>query len=201
MPLPHVLLNPSSYLIHPAFERSERHPPILCRHASRTDLLSTGNRHRTRQVFAAGSAQRGFNRFRRGQAAGCLRDVSFSPPATATLQVRDSTRRPPALRCPAEPPARRAGRSPKHDDLSNWTVTDDWPERIPITDAEVGGGYRRNHLRALAQRVEVADREVRIMGSKSDLLRTLAAISGAKSATGGVRSSVLNWRRGRDSNP
>ena len=40
-----------------------------------------------------------------------------------------------------------------------------------------GGGYRRDHLRALAQRVEVADREVRIMGSKSDLLRTLAAIT------------------------
>jgi site-specific DNA recombinase len=63
-----------------------------------------------------------------------------------------------------------------------------------------GGGYRRDHLRALAQRVEVADREVRIMGSKSDLLRTLAAISGVKSATGGVRSSVLDWRRGKDSN-
>ena len=57
-----------------------------------------------------------------------------------------------------------------------------------------GGGYRRDHLRALAQRVEVADREVRIMGSKNDLLRTLAAISGVKSATGGVRSSVLDWR-------
>jgi len=27
----------------------------------------------------------------------------------------------------------------------------------------VGGGYRRDHLRALAQRVEVADGEVRIM--------------------------------------
>ena len=59
-----------------------------------------------------------------------------------------------------------------------------------------GGGYRRDHLRALAQRVEVADREVRIMGSKNDLLRTLAAISGVKSATGGVRSSVLDWRKG-----
>lgn len=58
-----------------------------------------------------------------------------------------------------------------------------------------GGGYRRDHLRALAQRVEVDDREVRIMGSKSNLLSTLAAISGAKSATGGVRSSVLDWRR------
>ena len=32
-------------------------------------------------------------------------------------------------------------------------------ERIRIE----GGGYRRNHLRALAQRVEVADKEVRIM--------------------------------------
>ena len=64
-----------------------------------------------------------------------------------------------------------------------------------------GGGYRRDHLRALAQRVEVADREVRIMGSKSDLLRTLAAISGVKSAAGGVRSSVLDWRREWDSNP
>jgi site-specific DNA recombinase len=53
-----------------------------------------------------------------------------------------------------------------------------------------GGGYRRDHIRALVQRVEVADREVRIMGSKSYLLRTLAAISGVKSATGGVRSSV-----------
>ena len=39
------------------------------------------------------------------------------------------------------------------------------------------------------------------MGSKSDLLRTLAAISGVKSATGGVRSSVLDWRKGWDSNP
>lgn len=64
-----------------------------------------------------------------------------------------------------------------------------------------GGGYRRDHLRALAQRVEVADREVRIMGSKSDLLRTLAAISGVESAAGGVRSSVLDWRKGWDSNP
>ena len=70
-------------------------------------------------------------------------------------------------------------------------------ERIRID----GGGYRREHLRALAQRVEVADKEVRIMGSKGDLLRTLAAASGVKSATPGVRSSVLKWRRGRDSNP
>ena len=57
-----------------------------------------------------------------------------------------------------------------------------------------GGGHRRDHLRALAQRVEVADGEVRIMGSKGDLLRTLAAAAGAKSPTVGVRGSVLTWR-------
>jgi hypothetical protein len=38
-----------------------------------------------------------------------------------------------------------------------------------------GGGYRHDHLRLLAQRVEVADKEVRVMGSKSNLLRTLVA--------------------------
>ena len=38
-----------------------------------------------------------------------------------------------------------------------------------------GGGYRRDHLRALAQPVEVADADLRIIGSKNDLLRTLAA--------------------------
>jgi site-specific DNA recombinase len=59
-----------------------------------------------------------------------------------------------------------------------------------------GGGYRRDHLRALAQRVEVADKEVRIMGSKSDLLRTLAAASGAKPATPGVRDSEVAGREG-----
>ncbi|XUP57660.1 recombinase family protein [Allorhizobium sp. Av2] len=63
-----------------------------------------------------------------------------------------------------------------------------------------GGGYRRDHLRALAQRVEVADTEIRIMGSKSELLRTLVAASSVKSAAFGVHSSVLKWRTRRDSN-
>src|ERR1700758_161987 len=70
-------------------------------------------------------------------------------------------------------------------------------ERIRID----GGGYRRDHLRALAQRVEVADREVRIIGSKSNLLQTLTAAAGVKPATPGVRSSVLKWRGGWGSNP
>lgn len=59
-----------------------------------------------------------------------------------------------------------------------------------------GGGYRRDHLRALAQRVEVADDEIRLMGSKSDLLRTLIAAQGGKSAALGVPSRGLKWRRG-----
>ncbi|MFC5420845.1 recombinase family protein [Bosea eneae] len=63
-----------------------------------------------------------------------------------------------------------------------------------------GGGYRRDHLRAFAQRVEVADTEVRITGSKSELLRTLVAASSVKSAAFGVRSSVLKWRARHDSN-
>ena len=59
------------------------------------------------------------------------------------------------------------------------------------------GGYRRDHLRALAQRVEVAEGEVRIMGSKSRLLQTLVAGSGVNS----VPTQGLKWRRRRDSNP
>ncbi len=62
------------------------------------------------------------------------------------------------------------------------------------------GGYRRDHLRALAQRVEVADKEVRIMGSKSELLRTLVAASATKPGSFEVRSSVLKWRARNDSN-
>jgi site-specific DNA recombinase len=64
-------------------------------------------------------------------------------------------------------------------------------ERIRID----GGGYRRDHLRALAQHVEVADREVRIIGSKNNLLQTLTA-AGARSAALGVRSSVLKSAEG-----
>src|SRR5579883_828943 len=63
------------------------------------------------------------------------------------------------------------------------------------------GGYRRDYLRALAQRVEVDAQELRIMGAKSELLRTLVAASGAKTAGFGVPSSVPKWRPQRDSNP
>ena len=49
---------------------------------------------------------------------------------------------------------------------------------------------------ALAQRVEVADREIRIIGSRSNLPRRLAAASGVPSAAGGVPSFVPKWRIG-----
>jgi site-specific DNA recombinase len=62
------------------------------------------------------------------------------------------------------------------------------------------GGYRRDHLRALAQRVEVDAKEVRIMGSKSELLRTLVTASSAKTAPFGVPSFVPKWRARQDSN-
>ncbi len=60
-----------------------------------------------------------------------------------------------------------------------------------------GGDYRRDHLRAFAQRVEVADGELRIMGSKSRLLQVLTGKNGVNS----VPTQGLKWRRGGDSNP
>jgi hypothetical protein len=61
-----------------------------------------------------------------------------------------------------------------------------------------GGGYRRDYLRALAQRVEVDAQELRIVGSKSELLRTLVVASSAKTAGFGVPSSVPKWRARHD---
>lgn len=59
-----------------------------------------------------------------------------------------------------------------------------------------GGGYRRDHLRALAQRVEVSEGEVRIIGSKSRLLQTLVANGSANA----VPTQGLKWRSRRNSN-
>ena len=75
------------------------------------------------------------------------------------------------------------------------------PNLLPWCMRAEGGGYRRDHLRALAQRVEVDAKEVRIMGSKSALLRTLVAGSSAKTAGFEVPSSVPKWRALGDSNP
>lgn len=37
--------------------------------------------------------------------------------------------------CTAEPKRRRG--QPPAEDLKTWRVVDDWPERVPITDAEI----------------------------------------------------------------
>jgi hypothetical protein len=36
----------------------------------------------------------------------------------------------------ARPPTRRVGR-PAREDTTTWTVTDDWPDEVPITEAEI----------------------------------------------------------------
>src|SRR5690242_15172916 len=56
------------------------------------------------------------------------------------------------------------------------------------------GGYRRTHLSALAQRVEVGEKAVRIMWSRSELLRPLVDASSAKPAGFGMPSYVPKWR-------
>ncbi|MBN9062135.1 MAG: hypothetical protein BGP06_05215 [Rhizobiales bacterium 65-9] len=60
------------------------------------------------------------------------------------------------------------------------------------------GGYRRDHVRAFAQRVEVADDAIYLKGSKSTLLRTLVATKGRKTAGTGVPGFIPRWRKGWD---
>jgi hypothetical protein len=55
-------------------------------------------------------------------------------------------------------------------------------------------GPRAEATAAIAERVEVDQKELRIMGSKSALLRTLVAAESAKTAGFGVPSSVPKWR-------
>lgn len=62
------------------------------------------------------------------------------------------------------------------------------------------GGYRRDHVRALAQRVELAADEVRVLGCKADLLQALVA-GAAETKPGAVPSFVPKWCARRDSNP
>ncbi len=90
------------------------------------------------------------------------------------------------------------------DSSGNQTITVDMLNSLASVAREglrlEKGGYRRDQLRTLAQRVEVADDEVRITGSKSELLRTLAAASSGQTAAFGVSGSVLKWRTRQDSN-
>ena len=63
------------------------------------------------------------------------------------------------------------------------------------------GTFARDHLRALAQRVEVMSRqEVRVIGTRAELLRTLAAASGVEAAVLGVSGFEPKWLPGTDSN-
>ncbi len=63
------------------------------------------------------------------------------------------------------------------------------------------GSFARDHVRAVAQRVEVVSKtEVRIRGLRSELLRTLTAASGVEAAVLGVRSFEPKWRALQESN-
>ncbi|RRN66616.1 recombinase family protein [Caulobacter sp. 602-1] len=63
------------------------------------------------------------------------------------------------------------------------------------------GSYRREHVRAVAQRVEVlSTKEIQIMGNRTDLLRTLVASTGENTAILEVRSFKPKWRARNDSN-
>ncbi len=62
-------------------------------------------------------------------------------------------------------------------------------------------GYRRDHLRALTQRVEVISKTgARIIGSRTELLRTLTSNSGVEAAAVGVLGFKPKWRARNDSN-
>ena len=65
------------------------------------------------------------------------------------------------------------------------------------------GGFRRNYLQALVQRIEVGADKILIKGSKPNLLQTLAASGGnygEETAMHCVRSFAPNWLPGPDSN-
>ena len=65
------------------------------------------------------------------------RDRSFArTPCRAMSRPRISQGVPPGGLCITPEPWPCIGRPPKHD-LSAWTVTDDWPERVPVTQDEV----------------------------------------------------------------
>ena len=72
--------------------------------------------------------------------------------------------------------------------------------RRKLRDRECG--YRRDHLRALTQRVEVVSKtEARIIGSRTELLRALASSDGGDSAAVcGVLGFKPKWRARNDSN-
>ena len=127
-------------------------------------------------------------------------ECGVANPADSGLKERIAGLR--AIRDQAKADAERAQAALAN--TGNQAITPDMVEVFAQTARQrmrlENGSYRRDHLRALAQRIEVADKEVRIIGSKSELLQTLVAAAGVKPATNGVRSSVLKWRTRQDSN-
>jgi hypothetical protein len=57
-----------------------------------------------------------------------------SPAQTTTTESRGRCRA--VRRSYARPPSPRAGRPPP-EDPGSWTVKDDWPEDVPVTEAEI----------------------------------------------------------------
>jgi hypothetical protein len=55
---------------------------------------------------------------------------SRTPKTTTEVGLRDD------LYDYAPPPSRRVGR-PAKANTTTWTVTDDWPDEVPITEAEI----------------------------------------------------------------
>jgi site-specific DNA recombinase len=58
--------------------------------------------------------------------------------------------------------------------------------------------FRKAYLRSIVDRIEVDDREIRIVGRKDVLEQAVLA---DRSPAPGVRSFVAKWRTGQDSNP
>ena len=83
------------------------------------------------------------------------------------------------------------------NDVRLVSITQD--EQYDPPDHGAAGDCRRDPLHASAQRVEVDDREVRIMGRKTAWLRTLVASEGGEGIC--VPSFVRKWRAQGDSNP
>src|SRR5205823_11581474 len=115
---------------------------------------------------------------------GHIRDMSASP-LIATMEVREWGDRAQervielkAIRDQARADAERAEGvidrlGPSITPQALKTFASQARRRMRI---ETGGGYRRDHLRGLVQRIEVDAKEIRIIGSKGVLLRTLVAV-------------------------
>jgi hypothetical protein len=84
-----------------------------------------------------GAMWRGFAPFRLPVHRAILSERPDEAPTAATTVAGARIRAACPTICTTTPaPALRLGRSPKHD-LETWTVTDDCPARVPVTEAEV----------------------------------------------------------------